>query len=633
VDETGAEKVALGDGTGVDDAYTAQPNASVNTAFKNYRFLHSQMSANPPTVVCRPTSSDLKDVRSADAADRLSRFAIRKYKLMEHVDRCTGHTLLYGSGFLKHLWDAEEGEVLDFNPETNEILCEGDIDVSVPLPWDIFIDPDAQTWQKVRYVFERQYMPYEEACRLFPNKLELLDKLRQKTRSGPQSHPQEQTSPSFLKQFHFDVVEVFQYWETGLHSNGMQGRYCYCTAEGEPLSQVMPSPHRFSPSKDKMDDGMERSKFQVARLPYSILTDLDNPTGVWGRSAVLYAAPLQDIHNALLNTMVENARAHGVARLIMHEDTAVADDSITNSPYDIVRWTGTRPPEFQPPMQLPSVINDLIGLTSQGIDSMYGVNENMFGQQSREQSGFSMQYATNQGNMIRRRLFNKYTELVESLFRNFLDLVIKHWDVSRTVSVLGREKAFESMDLKGSDISGGYDLVVEYGAALSLDPVSRRQELITMMPLFEKAGVDPRELLRLVKLSELESGYDLVQQAADRQQEIFELIIQAGRPIAPKQNQDHVNMLKYASGYVMGAAYRDLAPETQALIDQHIQARQAMAGQGMAPAPGAPAGGPGGPAPVPELPQGPGTQGTSQETQVTQLPAGPETPMAGPQTK
>ena len=633
VDETGAEKIALGDGTGVDDAFTAQPNATVNTTFKNYRFLHSQMSANPPTVVCRPTSSDLKDVRAADAADRISRFAIRKYKLMEHVDRLTGHALLYGSGFIKHLWDAEEGEVLDFNPETNEILCEGDIDVSVPNPWDIYIDPDARTWDKVRYVFERQYMPYEEACRMFPTKQEVLDKIRQKTKSKADISPMEQTAPSFLKQQHFDVVEVYQYWESGLHSNGMQGRYCYCTSEGDPLSDILPSPHRFAPSKSKLDDGMDKTKFQVARLPYSMLTDIDNPTGVWGRSAVLYAAPLQDIHNALINTMVENARAHGVARLIMHEDTTVADDSITNSPYDIVRWTGTRPPEYQAPMQLPTVINDLIGLMANGIDSMYGVNENMFGQQSREQSGFSMQYATNQGNMIRRRLFNKYTDVVESLFRNFLDLVIKHWEVERTVSVIGKEKAFESIDLKGSDISGGYDLVVEYGAALSLDPVSRRQELITMMPLFEKAGVDPRELLRLVKLSELESGYDMVQQSADRQQEIFDTIISTGQPVEPKQNQDHVNMLKYCSGYVMGASYRDLAPEVQQLIDQHIQARQGLStAASAAGAPGAPAPA-GGPAPVPELPQGPGTMGASQETQVSQIPAGPETPMANPQVK
>jgi len=38
---------------------------------------------------------------------------------------------------------------------------------------------------------------------------------------------------------------------------------------------------------------------------------------------------------------------------------------------------------------------------------MAGVNDSMFGQQKREQSGFSMQYATNQGKMVRRRLFNK----------------------------------------------------------------------------------------------------------------------------------------------------------------------------------------------------------------------------------
>ena len=43
------------------------------------------------------------------------------------------------------------------------------------------------------------------------------------------------------------------------------------------------------------------------------------------------------------------------------------------------------------------------------------VNESMFGQSSRETAGFTMQYATNQGNVIRRRLFNKYVLLTEAV--------------------------------------------------------------------------------------------------------------------------------------------------------------------------------------------------------------------------
>ena len=632
VDETGAEKVALGDGTGVDDAFTSQPRVSVNTSFKNYRFLHSQMSANPPSVVCRPTSGDLHDIRAADAADRLIRYAIRKHSLQEVQDRATGHTLLYGTSFVKTFWNPDLGDVLEFNPETGDILTEGEIDFCVPIPWNIFVDPDAETWEKARFVFERMYLPYDTACLMFPDKQDLIDRLRKKSASATQpSQPLEsEPQPTFLKQHHFDVIEIYQYWEKGLPINGMQGRFCYCSSEGELLStEVVASPFRFAPLKkgSKLGDNMEQG-FEIAYLPYSILTDIDNPTSIWGRSTVVYQSPLQDIHNALMNTMIENARAHGVARLLMHEDTAIADDSITNSPYDIVRWTGSREPSYQAPMALPAVMNDLVQLMSKGIDDMAGVNESMFGQQSREQSGFSMQYATNQGNMIRRRLFNKYTLLVESMFKNYLSLVRKHWDVEHTIYVLGKEKAFEALDIKGSDIQSGFDLVVEYGASLSLDPVSRRQELITMMPLFEKAGVDPRDLLRLVKLSELEGAYDLVQMAADRQQEIFDEILATGQAIQPKKMQDHVNMLKYAYGYLMGAAYRDLAPEVQALIEQHVQAREQLAAQTPgAQGAGAGAGGVAGMNPA-GMPVSAGQTGAQTDT--TQTPQQPGNPPLAP---
>jgi len=647
VDESGAEKVALGDGTGVDDALTSQPRVSVNTAFKNYRFLHSQMSANPPTVVCRPTSGDLKDHRAADAADRLIRYAIRKYQLQEVMDRCTGHVLLYGTGFIKTVWNPDAGDILEFNPETMELLAEGDIEVSVPNPWNVYIDPDASTWDKIRFIFEKMYITYEDACLMFPGKEELLQRLRNKTTSeGTTSAPLEsEPTPTFLKQQHFDVIEIYQYWEKGLHINGMQGRFCYCTFDGDVLSDsVGPSPARFAQVKNKLGDGLEKDEFEVAILPYATMTDIDNPTSTWGRSTVVYQSPLQDIHNALVNTMIENARAHGVARLIMHEDTTVADDSFTNSPYDIVRWTGTRPPEYQPPMALPAVINDLIAEMAKGIDDMAGVNESMFGQQSREQSGFSMQYATNQGNMIRRRLFNKFTLLVETMFKHYLDNVRKHWDIEKTIHVLGKEKAFESLDIKGSDIEGGFDLVVEYGASLSLDPVSRRQELITMMPLFEQAGVDPRDLLRLVKLSELEGAYDLVQMAADRQQEVFDVIISTGKAVPPREMQDHANMLKYAYGFLMGATYRDLDPFLQQLIDEHVKAREQLAAKG--PQPGSPAGAGtaapgGGPAGLQIGPSAPSTAGalgaklpkqpggTGQQTETTQLSPGAGGPITG----
>jgi hypothetical protein len=520
------------------------------------------------------------------------------------------YTLVLGTGFVKTIWDPEKGDIVDMDEATGELTMEGDITISNPSTWDMYIDPDATAWDEVKFIFERIYMPYEEALFKFPGMEEILEKVRIKEEA--QRH--EYGSHTALTEKKYDVVEVYQYWEKGLPYNGMVGRFCYLTRDGDLLTPVGPNPFRFSPPRDRgvedLSDAMEEVKPLPAKalLPYHIFTDVDLPGTCWGRSVVAFESPLQDMYNRMLNVTMDNLQAHGVARLILPEGAEIADGSITNSPWDIVKITGNQPPHFMEPMPLPTAMPQMINMAKQGIDDMAGVNEAMFGQQSREQSGFSMQYATNQGNMIRRRLFNKYVLLTEGVYKAFLNLVKKYWNENRVVYVLGKEKAFEAVDIKGSDIDGGFDLVVEYGASLSLDPTTRRQEILTMMPLFEKAGISPRTALQLLKLNELEGMYDIVQMAEDRQREIFEEMIARDIYIPPREMQDHTNMLSYAYNFLMTSEFKYLRPEHQALIERHIKEREQLKlAQAQGQAGGMPAGAAAGGIPAPgSLPAVPG---------------------------
>jgi len=589
---------------GISDVDGSNPNVGVNYAFKNTRLIHSQLSANPPTVVTRPTSNDPSDRRKADAADRLIRFAIRKYQMQETFDRTSLNTLIYGTGIVKTIWDPEKGDIVDFDETSGELTMEGDIDFTVPSPWDIYIDPDATSIDEIKYVFERIHMPYEEALYKFPQHKEILDKYR----LTEETRRTEYGTNRNLNEKRYDVVEIYQYWEKGLPYNGMIGRFCFMTRNAELLSDVGPNPMRFSPPKNRgvegLGDGADKPLPAKAVLPYHIFTDVDIPGTVWGRAVVAYETSLQETYNKMFNVMLDNLHAHGVARMILPEGAEIADGAVTNSPWDIIKITGTQPPHFMEPMPLPAAFPQLIQQAKQGIDDMAGVNEAMFGQQSREQSGFLMQYATNQANLIRHRLFNKYVMMTESVYRFYLNLIRKYWEESRVIHVLGKEKAFEAVDIKGADIDGGFDLTVEYGASLSLDPTTRRTEVLNMMPLFEKAGISTRTILQMIKLNELEGLYDKVQLAADRQREFFEEMLAKDIYIAPRDLQDHKNMLEYSYEYVMTTEYKYLPPEQQALIDRHIKEREQMAAAGMAGAgaPGMPAAG-GGPAgPLPAVP-------------------------------
>jgi hypothetical protein len=559
-------------------------NSTVGTnfVFKNLRYIHAQLSANPPSVIPQPTSNDPDDRRSADAADRMVKFAMRQYNMMEKIDATSLNTLVYGTGFMKTIWDSTAGDVLEYDEETGEMTMEGDFSVTVPNPWDILIDPEATTWDEVRFVFERIYMPYEQACYLYPKAKEILEKNR--IMSGDNRRRSEDGSNSAVPHRYYDSVELYQYWEKGLPTNGFLGRFCVCTRNGEPITEVKPNPERYKGVRK----GKTEASVTKAVLPFHIFTDIDVPNQIWGKSFVEFTSALQDNLNRLDSVLLENVQAHGVARIILPEGTEISDDSITNSPYDIVRITGSQPPHFMSPMALPSGMDNLRNTLKMGIDESSGVNEAMFGQQSREQSGFSMQYATNQGNMIRRRLFNKYTALVENVYKRFLLITQKHWTTPRTIHVLGKEKAFEAIDIKGSDISSGYDLTVAYGTSMSLDPTTRREEILTLMPLFEKAGVEPRTLLGMMKLNELSGMYDILQLAEDRQREIFEEMIASGMYIPPEELQDHKNMLAFAYKYLMTTEFKYLPENSKNLVRQHVLDREQLAAQAAPPPAAAP---------------------------------------------
>ena len=590
--------------TGVNQS---EDQVGINYNFKNFRLIHAQLSANPPSVVPRPTSNDPDDRRKADAADRLVRFGLREYQLQEIVDSASGYAILYGTGFTKTVWNPEKGDLLEVDEETGELTHDGDFDISVPNIWDILVDPDARRWTDVRYIFERVTIPWEEALYRWPEKAQMLEKYRRKYETNTESSGH---INSALRTARYDVVELFEYWEKGLPVNAYLGRFCICTKDGDLVTDLMPNPERYRPPPRNRNHPKKIAPKAI--LPYQIFTDIDVPGRVWGKSFIEYNANIQDMLNRLDSVTLETAQAHGVPRLILPEGAEVKKDSITNSPWDVVKITGTQPPHFMEPMPLPQIMPMLMERYKLGIDDMSGVNESMFGQQSREQSGFSMQYATNQGNMIRRRLFNKYVLFVEQIYKSFLRIVRKHWELSRTIHVLGKEKAFESMDIKGADIDGGFDLVVEYGASLSLDPTTRRDEILTLMPLFEKAGVEPRKILEMLQLNELSGMYDTLDLSRDRQREIFEKMIATGLYIRPEELEDHKNRLQFAYWYLETTEFLYLTEEDKALIRQHVREREDLLATQEASAigPAAPGPAPAGPAGTPM----PGGTGISPNT-------------------
>ena len=135
------------------------------------------------------------------------------------------------------------------------------------------------------------------------------------------------------------------------------------------------------------------------------------------------------------------------------------------------------------------------------------------------------------------------------------------------------------------------------------------------MPLFEKAGVESRQILSMLKLNELSGLYDTLELAKDRQREIFEEMIATGMYISPRELEDHKNMLSFSYHYLMTTEFKYLKDDEKVLIERHVKEREQFAAQG--PANAALGGQPPGP-----LPQGGDVTGQG----LPPLPGGPVPP-------
>jgi hypothetical protein len=563
---------------------SAQVNQNSAYAFRNMHYIHSQMSSNPPSVLAEPTTTDPDDRLAALAADRLVEHGRITYNLPDRIDMFTLNTLTYGIGYFKIVWDSGKGEIIDIDDEGN-LELEGDIAIRIPSVWNVAIDQHAEDVESIRYLFERIYMEISEAKAKWPEHAELLEKASANREDTTENKPGRE-------------VEIYEYWEKGLPENGYDGRHCLCLRDGTILGEIQPNPHRFLAAetvrkiKEKYGaygEDIVAAKLesipQKAELPYHILTHVDVPNTVYGKSILDYVGPIQTNLNRLMLTALDNAAAHGAVRLVLPAANELEDDSLENTSFKVVKVSGPAGPYE---MKMPALLGDLgpmMDRERQQIDDIMGVNDSQFGQMKRETSNAALQSAAAQGSMIRRRLFNKYTKSVEGIYRQYLKLTRKHIDIERLYNIIGKEHPLEAKEVKTMDLDGGYDLRVVYGASFSLDPLTRRGEIMQLMPFFKEVGIPQTTIADMMQLNELRGLTDQSRVAKERQMEIFDEMIETQLYVQPEAHQDHSGMLAAALQYVMTREYFDLDDESKLLIQQHIQERKTMAGQELNPAP------------------------------------------------
>jgi hypothetical protein len=279
--------------------------------------------------------------------------------------------------------------------------------------------------------------------------------------------------------------------------------------------------------------------------------------------------------NNCVSVMISTAEVVGIPRILLPKQS-VDKDTITNSAIDIMQFNATEgvPPHIIQAANVSQDINNLILKLEQYINDGWGVNDAMFGKQQREQAALLMQLSTMQGNLIRQRLYDKYILFVKDIYDLQLLYCVEYWETSRTIQVVGENNTLQVAKLRGADLLGGYSLKVEYGQAFALDPITRTEQILKSSQLYLQAGMTPRELVQLLRITDLRGKTDEFRQADDRAKEIIERIkaLEMQVEISSKY-QDHIGIIAYMKKYTMNREFEELEPNVRNLITEHIDTR------------------------------------------------------------
>jgi hypothetical protein len=574
----------------------------INISARNMQLIFSQLVSNAPVVMGIPNSNEQEDINAAKGSEGTTSYMRKQYKIDNAISLAAYNTFTYGIGFVKQIYDGTKGVLVSVQGKTG---ATGDHVFTVPSPWDVYMDPNAKRQEELTWLTQRVYVSFPEAVEFFgEDKAQILTAFRVDNTSAPiQGYT---GNASLLYDVRFDSVEIFERWEIGT-TQYPKGRLIYHLRDGRILKEG-PNPcshpiYRESGSKSA----------QLARLPYSIFTYEDIPNTVWGRTPAAKAGRAQNVLNACYMIVLQTAQNMGVPHLVVNKsslgenpDAVMTNNAINIIPLDLAGESGGTMPFVLQAATASKDIGSLIEYSTNYINDAWGVNDALLGKQQRETQGITMQLSIMQGNMIRERLFNKFVYFVEDVYNLALDDACKHWTKAKFTLVLGKNNPTEVDALHNALIAGGYTLKIERSNIFALDPITRQEQILGLRQVFQEAGVDPRFMIKQLRLADLRSIYDEFDKADTRAQKIIEKL-KGDEKVTLRKYEDHVGIFGFMQRYTMTEEYDQLEPEVQMRIEKHMDERLKAEGGSRLPAsaPSAPpAGDMGGSAmPPPAAPQ------------------------------
>lgn len=541
---------------------------------------HAKMLSVAPTVEIIPSTNSNDDKSAAKAARIFVDYARPQYRVQEKASKTFLYCLLGGTAAIKIGWNTQLGKMVENENllekdeqgnlvekpaiEEDEILMTGDIDLVPVQARNLVIDPNCENANDAEWCAERTWMTREDFKAIF-------------NREPPVEEDSKEAANSVsIKERVFNIpahaskkslIPVWEYWEKKLPKNGLKGYHCFfCNGEiiADPESKF-------------------EHPFKHGQLPYVFITDVDVPESPYGMTKVELSEGAQNTINAIDSRILDNINIHASIKLVVPKNASNNEGVLTNE-VDVAYEVGqndTAPFQLQP-ASMPAYVFNMRLEKQREIQDIFSWRESSQGKINRELSGYAVNFAAEQDDKANLDMTLKVKFFYMQLYKLILMTASEKYPDEIQLQILGKENEYEFYRWKGTSIASGWDVRPIHGTTLPLDGASRRQALTDLWD--KKILNDPKQLLRLLELGDIQQAFDPAYKARIRQQEEIDIMISQGVPIEVMENEDHEAHFDELFNYMQSKDFYSLPPEIQQIIQDHANAhKQAIADRDMPP--------------------------------------------------
>lgn len=511
----------------------------------------SKLTKTLPEAECRPVSDNDNDVDSARVGTRILAHEFDRLKWSSYLQRFLFWPASLGWGYVHVWWDPDAGKSVGPDPdgELEGDIMEGEVCFDIVTPFDLHVDPSAETMDQARWAVRTTTMTREAAWEKFDVEL---------TGGGARSLTHEvlalgstgQVDPAHPAE---EWVNVYQFWM----------KPCKAAPKGCVITWAN-------------QEILERKDFpyEHGNLPF-VQCDLIPGFTREGRTWVTDLIPLQTDYNDLLS------RAATIRRQLTPKFIGavgqVDPQRITSRVETLLYMPGVAatPPHYEAPNGAwAQQFEGGMGRDEADMAERAGINEASSGKAASTAPAASIMALQEADDTKMFLTATALAQFISEVGRQVLLLCRQYWREERTVRVWSDENTIAAYRYQGSDVDERLDVHVSAESTLPRSKAARTQLILELQQRFPGL-LDPQTVMNLLEVP----GTDLITRSLDEDtrlqwREIGQLL--AGEEPVVRPFHNHLLHLKALNSFRKSLDYERLSETDQARFDAHAAVHEML---------------------------------------------------------